>query len=136
LRNAGVSVSRADDLQQRVERFADHSIEFVANLPRSLIAQRMAAQYLDASTSVAANYRAARRGRSHDEFTAKLGIVSEEADECVYWLERFRKARIVDGDLRDRLLAEAQELARIFGASARTARSRRRKRRPGDPPPR
>jgi four helix bundle protein len=129
-------MSQADDLQARAEAFADLSIKFIDGLPRGLIAQRMAGQLLDASTSVASNYRAARRGRSHDEFTAKLGVVSEEADECVYWLTRFKNARISSTAPLEPLLAEAVELSKIFAASAKTARSRRKRRRPGDPPPR
>lgn len=79
----GHAMSQADDLQLRAEAFADLSIKFVNGLPDTLIARRLGAQYLDASTSVAANYRAARHGSSHDEFTAKIGVVSEEADESV-----------------------------------------------------
>jgi four helix bundle protein len=92
-------------------------------------------QYLDASTSVAANYRAARRGRSYDEFAAKMGLVSEEADESVFWLKRLETADINSSVRLTSVLSEAQELARIFYVSARTARSRR-KRRQGPPPPR
>jgi hypothetical protein len=69
------TMSKADDLQTRTEAFADLSIQFVQGLPNTPVAQRMGNQYLDAATSVAANYRAARRGRSYAEFTAKLGIV-------------------------------------------------------------
>jgi len=127
-------MSKADDLQARAEAFADVSIQFVDGLPKGLISQRMGGQLLDCSTSVASNYRAARRGRSHDEFTAKLGVVSEEADECVYWLTRFKKARICSSVALEPLLTEAIELSKIFAASARTARSRRKRRRPGDPP--
>src|SRR4051812_29458135 len=93
-------MSQADDLPRRADAFGDGSIAFVQGLPPTIIAQRLGAEYLDSSTSVAANYRAARRGRSHDEFTAKLGIVTEEADESVYWLERLSTASIrstVDG---------------------------------------
>jgi four helix bundle protein len=127
-------MSKADDLQARAEAFADLSIQFIDGLPKGLITQRMGGQLLDSSTSVASNYRAARRGRSHDEFTAKLGVVSEEADECVYWLTRFKNARISSSVALEPLLAEAVELSKIFAASARTARSRRKRRRPGDPP--
>ncbi len=125
-------MSQADDLQRRADAFADASIAFVQGLPPTPIALRLGAQYLEASTSVAANYRAARRGRSHDEFTAKLGIVTEEADESVYWLERLSTASIRSTVDAAPLLAEAVELAKIFYASAKTARSRRRKRRPDD----
>ena len=122
-------MSQADELQKRTDAFADLSITFVQGLPDTAIARRMAGQYQDAATSVGANYRAARRGRSHAEFTAKIGIVSEEADEAVFWLERMRNAAIRSRTVElESLLAEAEELARIFGASLRTARSRVRRR--------
>ena len=76
-------MSEADDLQRRAQKFTDDTLRFIEGLPKTLIAQRIAGQLLDASTSVAANYRAARRGRSHREFTAKIGLVSEESDETV-----------------------------------------------------
>jgi four helix bundle protein len=46
-------------------------------------------------TSVAANYRAACRARSKVEFIAKMGIVVEEADETVFWLELLVDAQII-----------------------------------------
>lgn len=73
-------------------------------------------------TSTAANYRAARRGRSRAEFIAKLAIVSEEADESVFWLERMRTANIVSSNVPlVQILAEAEELARtqIYKSSMR-----------------
>lgn len=118
-------MSQADDLQQRVEDFADRTIELVQALPGTIVAQRIGSQLLDASTSAAANYRAARRGRSYAEFTAKMGIVSEESDEAVFWLNRLRKARVATSIALEPLLAEGEELARIFGSAARTARRRR-----------
>lgn len=99
----------ADDLQKRAEDVADLSIKFVAGLPHTLIAQRLGGQYLDASTSVAANYRAARRGRSYKEFAAKRGIVSEEADESVVWLQRISNADIKSTIATSPLLSEAEE---------------------------
>jgi hypothetical protein len=95
-------MSKADELQQRTERFADTSVAFVAGLPDTLVGRQLGRQYLDASTSVAAN--------------------------------RIMTARIHSTTPVAPLLAEATELAKIFSASARTARSHRRKRRLGDPP--
>jgi four helix bundle protein len=124
-------MSQADELQARTDAFADLSIRFVQGLPESRIAQRIAGQYQDCSTSTAANYRAARRARSHDEFVAKLGIVSEEADESAFWLKRMLNAKTRSSTVDiGPLLAEAEQLARIFGASHRTAKARRRRERP------
>jgi hypothetical protein len=63
--------------------------------------------------------RRPRRGRSNAEFRAKLGIVFEEADECVDALEYFRDARISHDQA---LVQEARELASIFAKSVSTTR--------------
>ena len=115
-------MSRADEIQARTDAFADLSIRFIQGLADTPVIRRLSGQYQDASTSTAANYRAARRARSHAEFTAKMGVVSEEADESVFWLTRIVNAKIgsTTVDIRQ-LLSEAEELPRIFGAAHRTA---------------
>jgi len=125
-------VSEADDLQARTDAFADLSIRLVQGSPDTHLVRRIAGQYQDSSTSVGANYRAARRAKSHADFTYKIGIVSEEADECIYWLKRMMNANIRSTTASvECLLNKAEQLARIFGASHRTA-LRRRKRRGND----
>jgi hypothetical protein len=51
-----------------------------------------------------------------------MGVVVEEADETVFWIECLIDAEIVKPDLLADLLAEANELLAIFAASQRTAR--------------
>jgi four helix bundle protein len=63
-------------------------------LPTTLDGRTVGAQLLRAATSVAANYRAACRGRSRAEFIAKLGVVLEEADESLLWLELIKEAEV------------------------------------------
>jgi four helix bundle protein len=57
------------------------------SLPKTEEARILGRQVLRSGTSVAANYHAVCRARSKAEFTAKLGVVVEEADETVFWLE-------------------------------------------------
>ena len=73
-------------------------------------------------TSVAANYRAVCRARSKAEFVAKMGVVVEEADEAILWLELMTESGIVPLRKTELLLKEANELTAIFAASKRTAR--------------
>src|SRR5262249_27845106 len=73
-------------------------------------------QLVRCGTSVGANYRAACRSRSRAEFAAKLGIVAEEADETVYWLELLRDAKLIPEGKLSGLLKEANELTAIFTA--------------------
>jgi four helix bundle protein len=107
------------DLIRRTELFSLAVFRFCRNLPKTKEAQGPADQLRRAANGVRMNYRAARRGRSHAEFKAKLGVVFEEADEAADWLRYFRDT----GMRHDApLVQEGEELARIFAASVRTAR--------------
>jgi four helix bundle protein len=85
-------MDKADDLQARTDAFADLAIRFVQGLPDTTLVRRLAGQFQDASTSVGANYRAARHAKSHADFVSKIRTVSEEADESVFWLNRMLNA--------------------------------------------
>jgi four helix bundle protein len=116
------SVSKPEALRDRTKKFAMRVIRLFQHLPRSTEAQVLGKQLLRAATSVGANYRAAGRARSKAEFVAKIGIVVEEADETIFWLECLMESGLVKPDLLRDLLAEANELVAIFAASQRTAR--------------
>ena len=98
------------ELIERTRVFALAVLTFCRRLPPTDEAREAGRQLRRAANSVRSNYRAARKGRSRAEFEAKLGLVWEEADECVDWLEYLR-----DGGIRHDppLLQEAQEIARI-----------------------
>jgi four helix bundle protein len=91
-------------------------------LPNRPDAQVLGKQLLRCGTSVAANYRAACRGRSRAEWLAKIGLVVEEADETVFWLEMLVDCGIVEEPKIREMLEEAKELSAIFTASQHTAR--------------
>lgn len=82
----------------------------------------MGKQLLRCGTSVAANYRAACRGRSRAEFAARLGSVAEEADESMLWLELLADCCVIRYKRLEPLLAEARELTALFTASQHATR--------------
>jgi four helix bundle protein len=53
---------------------------------------------------------------------ARIGIVVEEADETVFWLELLVEVGLIKKSQMENLLREANELLAIFAASQRTAR--------------
>ena len=116
---------QAEELKKRTKQFAIRIIKLYRSLPRSEEARIIGKQLLRSGTSVAANYRAVCRARSKAEFVAKIGIVVEEADEAVLWLELLVDAEIVRANRMTNLLTEANELLAIFAASQHTARGRR-----------
>lgn len=111
-----------EDLQDRTKRFALRIVNLYRALPKSDEARIIGKQLLRAGTSIGANYRAACRARSRAEFVAKLGIVLEEADESVFWLEIVRDTEILPAPQLEGIVRESQELVSIFAASVRTAK--------------
>ena len=109
-------------MQQRTKEFALRVIRMVETLPRTDVARIIARQVLRAGTSVGANYRAACRARSRRDFVSKIGIVVEEADESLYWMELLVDATIIQKDRLERLMKEANELTAIFTASLKTSK--------------
>ena len=119
---ARISRMERDDLEGRTAAFAVAIFSLVNTARDKPGGRRPADQLLDCATSVGANYRASARARSRDEFIAKLGVVNEEADEVVYWLQFFKSTNLADDAKVAELLAEAKELRSIFAASCRTAK--------------
>jgi len=79
-------------------------------------------QLVRCGTAIAANHRAACRSRSRKEFAAKLGVVVEEADETLFWLELIGRAEMLSETRLKSLKDEARELLRIFAAAHCTSR--------------
>ena len=70
---------------------------------------------------MAANYRAACRACSKPEVVAKLGVVEEEADETVFWLELIIETELLRAAKVKPLLNEASEIVAIMALSKKTA---------------
>ena len=114
--------TQAEQIKKRSKQFALRIVRLFRALPRAAEAQVMGRQLLRSGTAVAANYRAVCRARSKAEFVAKIGVVVEETDETVFWLEMLVEAGIIRASRMEPLLKEAHELLAIFAASQRTAR--------------
>ena len=106
-------------------KFALSVCKLIKSLPRDEPGPTVRRQLAKSATSVAFNYRAACRARSHAEFTAKIGTVSEEADETVGWLEFIDEARLMVSPVPAALIQESRGLLAIFSATYGTARGRR-----------
>jgi four helix bundle protein len=118
-----VNIDKHQELKDRSKVFALRIIKMSEALPRTRAANVITNQVLRSATSMAANYRAAGRARSRAEFAAKLGVVVEEADETVFWLEMLVESGIVPAKKMHELLGEASQLMLIFSAKRRTAKA-------------
>jgi four helix bundle protein len=124
-RSASMS-EQSEALKERTMLFAVKTLRLIDRFPRAVGAEVIARQLAKSATSVAANYRSACTARSRADFIAKLGIVVEEAEESVYWLDLVVRAHTVGGDDVPALRREATELRAVFAKSLGTARANRR----------
>ena len=104
---------RVEFLRDRAKLFALRIINVAASLPKSGPAQVLGHQLLRSGTSVAANLREASRARSNAEVISKLGIVEQELDETMLWLELLIEAKLVAAAKLQPLHSEADELLRL-----------------------
>ena len=109
------------ELLTRTKSFSLRILKLVDHLPRTMSGGAIGNQLVRCGTSIGANYRAACRSRSRAEFAAKLGIVAEEADETVYWLELLLDGKLLCQTELSELLKEANELTAIFTAGRRSS---------------
>src|SRR6266566_1850623 len=109
-------------LKNRTKHFALLVIRLCRSVPRSEESRIITRQLLRWATSVAANYRAVCRARSTPDFISKLGIVLEESDETLFWIELLVKTGSVALEKATASLIEANELVSIFVASLRTVK--------------
>lgn len=111
------------DLKDRTRAFALRVIRLTEALPKNRVGEVIGRQLLRSGTSVGANYRAACRAKSNADFIAKLGIVEEEVDESIYWMELLVEAGAMKQERIASLIDEANELLAITVASIKTAKA-------------
>jgi four helix bundle protein len=115
---------QAEALKARTKRFTLDVLDFLDTIHETATTRRIIWQLSGSGTSVGANYRAVCRARSDEEFAAKIGIVLEESDESLFWLEICEERSLGERTTRRRLLIEANELTSIFAASSYTIRAK------------
>jgi four helix bundle protein len=110
------------EMKVRTKEYAKRIIKLCRSLPEGLEGRRISDQLFRAGTSVGANYRAACRARSKADFISKLGLVLEEADECLYWMEIVAETKQIQPSLLESLIKEGNEIVAILVASINTSK--------------
>jgi len=110
------------ELEERTKKFHINVIKLCALLPKNAAVFELARQLIRSAGSVGANYRASKRAKSNADFIYKIENVLEEADESHYWLTIIKEAELLDVELLNELIQEANELTAIFAATDKTAK--------------
>ena len=111
--------------KQRTKGLALRYIRLVEALPQKTSTGVIGKQLIRCATSVGANYRSACRAKSTADLIAKLSIVEEEADECLYWLELLIETGAIPESQVKNLKAETNEILAMIVASIKTLRRKK-----------
>jgi four helix bundle protein len=111
------------DLQKRFKILVVRTAKLCIDLPYNNVNRVYIDQVIRSSSSSAANYRSACRGKSKPDFINKLKTVEEELDKTMFFYEMLAEFNPDSKkELRD-LYIEANELLSIIVASINTANS-------------
>ena len=114
--------SKAIELQRRLVVFAGQIVSLSFRLRRTGAGRHIANQMVRCGTATAANYAEARAAESRSDFIHKLRIVLKELNETDVWLQIVIETSLIEPPVVTAIVAENQELCRIFAASIKTAR--------------
>ncbi len=100
-------------------------IKFASELPEKRIYWIISDQLVRASTSIGANIIEAQAASSRKDFTNFYHIALKSALETKYWLSLLKDTTSINDEKIKLFLKEADELAKMLGASLLTLKNKR-----------
>jgi four helix bundle protein len=113
-----------DELKLRTKKYAITNARLVLSLPNNIVNRNYSGQLNRSASSSGANYRAACRAKSKNDFINKLKIVEEELDETLFFLELLAE---LNPELTEKIAIihkEGNELLSIIVAAINTLRKK------------
>jgi four helix bundle protein len=109
-----------EELKQRTKDYSLANARLVLSLPYNIVNKNYADQLNRSASSTGANYRAACRAKSKNDFINKLKIVEEELDEMLFFLELLIELNAHLKEKIDPIYKEGNELLSIIVAAFNT----------------
>ena len=109
------------DLEERLLEFSARIIRLIDALPNTRAGNHVAGQLLRSGTSPYGNHGEVEAAESRKDFVHKLKVCLKELKETRRWLRLIERSRMLPEKSLAPILAETEELTRIFFTSIRTA---------------
>jgi len=105
---------QTDHLRSRSKQFAIGVLKLFGSFPKTPEIHAIETPLVKAATTLAANCRALARSWSEDDFSSKRGRASDDADDCVFWLELLAAAGTDQEPAIQALLEEVTEILALL----------------------
>ena len=122
---------RIFDLEERLLEYANNIIKVVEALPNTRSGNHIGNQLLKSGTEPYAHHGEAQAAESNSDFVHKMSIGLKELRESSRWLKLVEKSQMLKNKIEwiDEMIAETEELIKIFFKSIQTAKSNIKKKR-------
>ena len=114
-------------IEDRLERLALEVLRVSRLMLRDLEGRDSATQLRRAASGAHSNYSASNVARSHPDFTSKIGVAYEEANETHRWLRLLKNAGLLKDQRLEQIIGEAGELRAILRSAHLTPKRNREK---------
>ena len=114
-----------EEIRSRSRLFSVNIYKMLTTIKLNDLSRIPVKQLMRSATSVAANFSSATRERSDPEFYSKICIVTEECDECLFWIDFLIETGLTTVAEIGVLRNEADELLRIFSSIKRKLKIKR-----------
>lgn len=118
------TMSKADDLQNRLINFSVSIILLCDKLPHHQGSSHIANQLARSGTAPPAHYAEARGAESDNDFIHKLKLCIKELNESQVWLKIIIGAKIIPQTDVPGVLAECIELSKIINTTISSTKRR------------
>lgn len=112
-----------DDFKKRLYSYAIQLIKFLRSLPADILTREIISQLMRSGTSIGANFFESQSASSKKDFINYFTHALKSANESIFWLNVLIKSGLVSEKAVNeckKLLAETEELAKIFASSILT----------------
>jgi four helix bundle protein len=110
-----------ENINDRIMTFTVRVLNMVAAMPNECTTEFLSDQVIRAIGAAGANYGAACREKSGQDYIDHLKTVEEKLDETIFWLELIRESKIFPSERLSPLITENNELLEIIVKSIATA---------------
>ena len=116
---------RIFDLEERLLEYANNIIKLVEALPNTRSGNHIGNQLLKSGTAPYAHHGEAQAAESNNDFVHKMSIGLKELRESSRWLKLVEKSQMLKNKIEwiKEMIAETEELIKIFFKSIQTAKS-------------
>ena len=106
-------------------KFGLRIVKLYMFLKKNKVERELLVQLLKSGTSVGANIEEAVGGQSGADFVHKTGIAYKEAREVHYWLRILRDSNLLEIELANSFIKDADELKKILASIIKTSKEKK-----------